>query len=678
MKKWFIGAAAVVVLIVVILLIVPFVIPTDTYVSEVVALTKRATGRDLTIKGKVSFSLLPHVAIEASDVSFSNPPGMSTPDMAKIAKLQIEVRPLALLSGNLVVDRFVIVDPSIALEVGKDGTPNWQLAQPGRGAAGSPAAAAQPAPASGAKPATSGSASLDQLHLGDVRLVNGTVTYLDDRTGKKVVVDKINAKLALPDLASPMQAEGGATWNGQAVALLLDLGSPQKFLAGQKTPVSLSLAAAPIAFGFKGEIASAPGLSLDGGTQLEIPSLRNLVSWTGGTLPATSGGLGPFKVDGKLSYAGDKASFSDAKIVLDQMNATGNLAVDTTAGTPYVKANLDVDKLDLNPYLPPATPAGPAGKSPASGGAAGGAPGRSAPAPAPAASTGWSDEPIDLSALKSVNADFALSVGSVAFKKITIGKSALTLQVKDGQLAADLGQMALYDGSGKGSVHLDGTTPALGLVAAFDLAGVQSEPLLRDAMSFDRVKGAMTGNLALTSKGKSERELIGALDGKGALKFANGAIRGIDIGSLISNVQNALTSASSQKDRETAFTEMDGTFTITNGIVKNNDLQLKSSLLQVAGAGTIDLPKRTVDYRIEPRIAGNAPGGGISVPIVVEGPWDNISYHPQFDALLKNPKALDDALKGVLGGGSTAPSSGGGGSTPKPADVLRGLFGGKK
>jgi AsmA protein len=140
-----------------------------------------------------------------------------------------------------------------------------------------------------------------------------------------------------------------------------------------------------------------------------------------------------------------------------------------------------------------------------------------------------------------------------------------------------------------------------------------------------------------------------------------------------------LTSASTQKDQQTAFTEMDGTFTITNGIVKNQDLALKSALLQVAGAGTIDLPKRTVDYRIEPKIAGNAPGGGITVPVAVQGPWDNLTYHPQFDQLLKNPKALD-ALKGALGGsGNTdagAPSSGGG--SAKPADVLRGLLGGKK
>jgi len=69
MKKWLIGIAAVVVLLVVVLLVIPFLIPTGAYVDRVVALTKQATGRDLTIKGKISFSLLPRVALEASDVS---------------------------------------------------------------------------------------------------------------------------------------------------------------------------------------------------------------------------------------------------------------------------------------------------------------------------------------------------------------------------------------------------------------------------------------------------------------------------------------------------------------------------------------------------------------------------------------------------------------------------------
>jgi AsmA protein len=675
MKKWLIGIAAVVVLLIVALLVIPFVIPTSTYVAQVVALTKQATGRDLTIKGDVSFSLLPHVALEASDVSLSNAPGMSTPEMATIGKLQIEVRPLALLRGDLVIDRFVIVDPRIALEVDKEGRPNWQFTRPAQPAGEAPAAA-QPAPAAGEKPAAPSSTKLEQLHLGDVRLVNGTVTYLDDRTGKKVAVEKINAKLALPDLASAMQADGGATWNGQAVELLLDLGSPQKFLAGQKTPVSLKLAAKPIEFGFKGEVASGAGLSLDGATQLEVPSLRELVSWTGGTLPATSGGLGPFKLDGKLAYADNKASFTGAKIALDQMNATGDLTVDTGAATPYLNGRLDVDKLDLNPYLPPPGAPASGGKPAAPAGTPEASPAH--PAPAPATAAGWSDEPIDLSALKAVNADFALTTGGVAFKKIAIGKSALTLQLKDGRLAADLSRMALYDGTGKGSIHVDGTTPAMGLVAAFDLSGIQSEPLLRDAMNFDRLKGAASGNLSLQAKGRSERELISALDGKGGLRFANGAIRGIDIGALIGNLQSALTSAASQKDQQTPFAEMDGTFTINNGIARNDDLRLKSPVLEVTGAGTVDLPKRTVDYRIEPKIIGNAPGAGIAVPIIVQGSWDNLTYRPQLDQLLKNPKALD-ALKGVLGGhGNEAnpPSSGGG--SPKPADVLRGLLGGKK
>src|SRR6185437_1955503 len=103
-----------------------------------------------------------------------------------------------------------------------------------------------------------------------------------------------------------------------------------------------------------------------------------------------------------------------------------------------------------NPYLPPEQPA--AGGKPGTTPTAPTPPSAAAPAPA-TASAGWSDQPIDVSGLKIANADFALTVGGIVFKKITIGKSALTLQLKDGRLAADLTQMQLYEGGGKGAVR---------------------------------------------------------------------------------------------------------------------------------------------------------------------------------------------------------------------------------
>jgi AsmA protein len=488
-------------------------------------------------------------------------------------------------------------------------------------------------------------------------------------------VNKIDARLALPDLASPMQMSGNADWNGKTVSLALDLAQPRQFLSGAKTAVTVKLAAPALKLDFKGTAASAAEVALDGDTTLDISSLRELATWTGGSLPPTSGGLGPLKISGKLAVAGARVKFSGAEIALDAIKAKGDLAVDASGQKPYIKGALDVDKLDLNPYLPPEQPASAATKPAAASGAP-----TTAPTPASAAgNAGWSDQPLDVSGLKAANADFALTVGGIVFKKITIGKGALTVQLKDGKLAADLTEMALYEGGGKGAVRLDGAAAVPALEANFDLAKVQAQPLLRDAMDFERVSGNANGNVAVTAHGRSQRELIGSLGGKGALSFLDGAIKGINIGALVRNPIGAIVDPASQKNEETDFSEMSGTFTIANGILKNTDLALKSPLLRVAGSGTVDLPQRTVNYRVDPKVAltaegqgGKSDAAGIEVPVLVEGPFDHLTYRPQLDALLKDPKALE-GLKGLLG----KPSAGAPGAAPKAGDLLKGLFGKK-
>jgi AsmA protein len=690
MKKWLIGIAAFVVVVIAVLLVVPFLLPTETYKGQIVERVKSATGRDLALNGPISLSILPSFALTVSDVAFGNAPGASAKNMATFGKLQLQVQPIALLSGRLVIDSFVLVDPVIALETDKQGRPNWLFATAGAGpisAPSGPAAPAKPAPApaAGAPPPAKGGSPLDEVHLGDVRLVNGTITYQDDRTGQKQRLDKINAKLALPDLASPMQMSGNADWNGKTVSVALDLAQPRQFLSGAKTAVTVNLTAPALKFDFKGTAASAAEVALDGDTALDISSLRELAAWTGGSLPPTSGGLATLKIGGKLALAGARVKFTDAEIALDTIKAKGDLAVDASGQKPVLNGKLDVDKLDLNPYLPPSQPAAVAAKPAA-------APGVPTPAPATAPAqavggAGWSDQPIDVSGLKAANADFALTVGGIVFKKITIGKSALTLQLKDSKLAADLTQMELYQGAGKGGVRLDGAAVVPAFEGNFDLTKVEAQPILRDVMDFDRLSGNANGNVAVTAHGRSQRELIGNLNGKGALSFLNGAVKGINIGALVRNPVGAIVDPAAQKNEQTDFSEMSGTFTITNGILKNSDLDLKSPLLRVAGAGTVDLPQRTVNYRIEPKLAltGEGQGGksnaaGIEVPVVVEGPFDHLTYRPQLDALLKDPKALE-GLKGLLGKPSTgAPATSttpAPGTTQNPADLLKGLFGKK-
>src|SRR5690606_23440389 len=104
-----------------------------------------------------------------------------------------------------------------------------------------------------------------------------------------------------------------------------------------------------------GSARMADEAAVDGKVTLDVPSIRELSVWAGTPLDMPGTGLGPLKISGTLAYQGARMAFTDAKIGLDGMNATGSLSVDTGGARPKVTGRMDVDTLDLNPYMPPAT-----------------------------------------------------------------------------------------------------------------------------------------------------------------------------------------------------------------------------------------------------------------------------------------------------------------------------------
>ena len=180
--------------------------------------------------------------------------------------------------------------------------------------------------------------------------------------------------------------------------------------------------------------------------------------------------------------------------------------------------------------------------------------------------------------------------------------------------------------------------------------------------------------------------MVEALDGKGAVKFVDGAIKGINLAAMVRNVKAAFAPGGASDAQKTDFAELSGTFRIDKGILTNSDLKLFNPLLRLSGAGTSDLPKRTVDYRIEPKLVGTLEGQGgaaeakgIAVPVIIEGPWHDLSYRPDMAALVgeaaKDPaKALEDA-KETLRGLTKPPEEGGEAAAPEPGELLKDLFG---
>ena len=693
MKKALIGLAALVAIVVVAAVVVPFLIPAETYKERIAEAARDATGRALSLNGDISLSVLPRLELRAENVALANAPGAAAPEMAALEALVLQLQLWPLLSGTVKVDSFVLVRPVINLEIDKDGRANWDFATAQAGTGASQSGGEKSAPAS------EGAVALPEISLGDVRLEDGLVTFRDGRSGQEVEISAIRMTLSLPDLDSPVRAEGSLVWNQETLNLTLETENLRGLMAGRTTPLSLSLRSNPVTFGYGGSLTKAATPRLEGELDLEVPSIRGLAAWTGNPLEGPgegpSEGLGPLKIQGRIDATDTVFSFSEARIALDAMTARGDLSADISGRVPALKGRLDVDRIDLNTYLPPPQDGQAGGAS--SGGQASGA---------PAGPGAWSDEPLVLEGLKAANVDFALSVGAIKVQEIEVGRSALEVALQDGLLNLDLTELNLYGGAGTGRITVDSRGKVPALAKTFALEGIEAQPLLRDAAGFDRLTGTGRMDISIAAKGRSQKEMVGALNGQGGIKFVDGAITGINLAAMARNLESAFLDAGSGAAQKTDFAELSGSFTIANGLLRNDDLILLNPLLRLAGRGSADLPKRTLDYRLEPKLVaslegqgGDAGSKGLAVPVIVEGPWHDLSYRPDLAGLVgdlaKDPaKAVEDVkdtvkqLQEGSGGGigdviknlveppaGDSEQGGAGSLIPDPGKALKSLFG---
>src|SRR3546814_1655749 len=95
----------------------------NQYKGLIAAKVKEATGRDLAINGDLKLDILTlSPSLVVNDVRFANAEWGSRPDMAVVERFEAEVALLPLISGNLVIQRIVLVGADILIETNKQGS----------------------------------------------------------------------------------------------------------------------------------------------------------------------------------------------------------------------------------------------------------------------------------------------------------------------------------------------------------------------------------------------------------------------------------------------------------------------------------------------------------------------------------------------------------------------------
>lgn len=643
MRRIAIIAAAVFAVFLVVAVVAPNFIPESVYRERIIDAVKTATGRDLKIAGDIDLGIFPTLRVKASGVSLSNAPGFGADQFASMKQLEAGVKLFPLLAKKVEFTRFILVNPTIALEIDEQGHNNWTF-ESSTSEGGSASAPDTPT-------GKGGTALTGDVNLGKIQLVDGLVTYADRQKGEHWEARDINIDVSLESLDKPLKVDGEAVWKGRKVALTLDADNPRGLTTAKGSTLDLKLASDLLEAEFDGHGASEKTLGVNGKVDLDVKSLRDVIAWIGEPL-AKGDGFGPLKLTGDVSYGDGVAAFDNAKVKFDEIEGEGAIKVDLNGDKPYLKGALKVDTLDVTPYT---------GSQSAASDSGGGGSGSTAQG-----AQGWSTEPLDLSGLRAANADFSFEAKTVRIDKIKLSDSQVIAKLKNGILDVDLSRLALYGGTGLAKVKLDGSGNVPRVASELNFTAIAIEPLLADAASFNRLTG--TGNLVLNiaSTGLSQKALAENLSGNGNLKLVDGAIRGINLAAMVRNVSGAFVNGGGAQS--TDFAELGGTYQITNGILANKDLQLLNPLLRLFGAGTANIGARTVDYTVVPKAVASSEGQGgktdltgISVPVKITGSWDNLKFAPDPKALLENALTgygnakeggtdpLKGALKGLIG-----------------------------
>jgi AsmA protein len=319
---------------------------------------------------------------------------------------------------------------------------------------------------------------------------------------------------------------------------------------------------------------------------------------------------------------------SDLKIVLDDSTLQGGATVAKPTASPAIAFKLSVDAIDLDRYLPPPAE----GEEPA--------------APVPA---GGGDEelPIPVEALRALDLDGQLTVGRLKLSNVQMQDVDLTVTAKDGLVQIRPLTLSMYDGRlhATSTVDVRGDTPRYHLTPK--LEGVQVGPLLQDYMGNDKLSGATTARLDLTTAGSTVGALKSALDGSLAFEFRNGAVKGFNLRHMIETAEARLKQEAVPEPltRETDFSAITVSGKVKNGRLTSTDLDALSPFLRVGGDGWVDLAKDALDYTARVKIVGSEEGQGgkgleelegLTIPVALKGSFTDLDYDIKIGDALKD------------------------------------------
>ncbi len=261
----------------------------------------------------------------------------------------------------------------------------------------------------------------------------------------------------------------------------------------------------------------------------------------------------------------------------------------------------------------------------------------------------FSDNKIDLSALKRVNAQFAATAQYVKVPQIDNIGVAVSGDLTNGHLSVPSLTLRTPAGTITGNISFNAAQmPAKGQVA------LQSDELKMDAIKpiAEQVRGAdVLTTLKLTTQGDSVKSFVSNLNGQILLEITKGEILNKWFNSLpvamgiLQSKSSGMNFSVTEQNSELVCGAVN--LSVKDGVItSDNQIAIETSVVNFAVSGNIDLPKEELSLTMVPSLSGakNAVQDALALTKIVKvsGPL----MQPSFSVDAKT--AVQTAVKGGL------------------------------
>jgi len=390
-------------------------------------------------------------------------------------------------------------------------------------------------------------------------------------------------------------------------------------------------------------ILDNPGIN--GQIRIAPFNLRRFMQQINQPLPVTSDGtvFRSLALSSNFSASADNMQLDNLTLALDDSTITGNLTLadlDNNLVPPASTFDLSVTSLNLDRYLEPEEES------------------------SVNSSVGNTLLPVDT--LRNLNLKGQVRIEHLTYSNLNLDNLSLAINASDGELALAPINANLYQGSYTGDIRLstDGSIP----VASLDtrLENIYLAPLLRDFMDASYVSGTGDIRLNLAGRGEDTATIKRNLNGTGSMALHDGILEGVDVGSVLAQVETMIREqrpANIVRGERTPFDTFSASVEVQNGIVTTNDLLIESSGFDVSGRGILaNLTNNTINFNLVANV-DESPAtderaydiGGYALPIACTGALAEPSCLPDIQAIIAGAiqsaiqRGLTDLLQRAIG-----------------------------